>query len=238
MTPFTLKENSKGYRHELKFVISEADAALLAIRLRAALQPDPYAAQSGGEYFIRSLYFDDPSDSAVSEKVSGVEYRDKWRIRIYNLSDSIIKLERKHKNGQFILKNSLTLSRRECNALCAGAYGFLLHRKEPFAKEAYAEMVTKHLRPKVIVDYDREPFVFPVQDVRITLDRNIRTGMRSTDLFNPNIITYPATEYLGQCILEVKFNDYLESYVMELLQLNAAQRSAASKYLFCRQYDC
>lgn len=233
---FTPKPNAAGYRHELKFIISDADAELLAIRLRNALRPDPYATDGG--YFIRSLYFDDPFNTAVVEKVDGVEYRDKWRIRIYNLSDRVIKLERKHKNGQFIKKDSLTLSRRECNALCAGVYGFLLHRSEPFAKEAYAEMVTKHLRPKVIVDYDREPFVYPVEDVRITLDRNIRTGMYAVDLFNPRTITYPATAFAGQCILEVKFNAYLESYVMELLQLNAAQRSAASKYLYCRQYDC
>lgn len=236
MSMFKLKQNAEGYRHELKYIISEADAELLAIRLRNALKPDPHAKQGG--YFIRSLYFDDPFDSAVVEKVNGVEYRDKWRVRIYNLSDKTIKLERKHKNGQFIKKDSLTLNRRECDALCAGACGFLLHRDEPFAKEAYGDFVTKHLRPKVIVDYDREPFVFPLEDVRITLDRNIRTGMYSTALFNPNTITYPATEFMGQCVLEVKFNAGLAPYVMELLQLNAAQRSAASKYLYCRQYDC
>ncbi len=234
--PFKPKPNAQGYRHELKYIISEADAALLAIRLRAALRTDPHAKDGG--YFIRSLYFDDPFDTAVSEKVDGIEYRDKWRIRIYNLSDRVIKLERKHKNGQFIRKDSLTLSKRECSALCAGAYGFLMHRDEPFAKEAYGEMVTRHLRPKVLVDYDREPFVFPVEDVRITLDRNIRTGYFSTDLFNPDTVTYPATEFLGQCILEVKFNAYLDGSVAELLQLDAAQRSAASKYLYCRQYDC
>lgn len=236
MSVFQPKENAKGYRHELKFMISEADAALLAIRLRSALKADPHAKNGG--YFIRSLYFDDPFNTAVTEKVDGVEYRDKWRIRIYNLSDKSIKLERKHKNGQFIKKDSLTLTRNECNALCAGSYGFLLHRKEPFAKEAYGDMVTKHLTPRVIVDYDREPFIYSVQDVRITLDRNIRTGLYATDLFNKHLVTYPATEFLGQCILEVKFNNYLESYVMELLQLNAAQRTAASKYLYCRQYDC
>ena len=230
------KKNAPGYRHELKYIVSEADAELLAIRLRAALRADAHA--SDGGYFIRSLYFDDPFNTAVSEKVEGVAYRDKWRIRIYNLSGNVIKLERKHKNGQHIRKDSLSLNKRECKALCAGSYSFLLHRSEPFAKEAYGEMVTKHLRPKVLVDYDREPFVFPIEDVRVTIDRNVRTGYFSTDLFNPNVITYPATEFLGQCILEVKFNAYLDPYVTELLQLNAAQRSAASKYLFCRQYDC
>ena len=232
------KPNAEGYRHELKYVISDADAELLAIRLSAAMQPDPYAMKTGGGYHIRSLYFDDAFDSAVEEKVAGVQYRDKWRIRIYNFSDRVIKLERKHKNGQFIKKDSLTLSHRECNALIAGAYSFLLYRQEPFAKEAYAALRTEGLQPKVLVDYYRQPFVFPLEDVRITLDRNIRTGYFSTDLFNPHAITYPATELLGQCVLEVKYNAYLDPYIASLVQLPASINTAASKYLFCRQYDC
>ena len=232
------KPNAKGYRHELKYVISDADAELLAIRLNAALRPDPYAMKTGGGYHIRSLYFDNAYDSAVEEKVAGVQYRDKWRIRIYNSSDRVIKLERKHKNGSFIKKDSLSLTRKECNALLAGAYTFLLYRQEPFAKEAYAALRTEGLTPKVIVDYYRQPFVFPLEDVRITLDRNIRTGYFSTDLFNPHTITYPATELLGQCVLEVKYNAYLDPHIAALVQLPASINTAASKYLFCRQYDC
>lgn len=233
-----LKENAKRYRHELKYIVSEADAELLAIRLRAALPKDPNAAKTGGGYLIRSLYFDDPYNVAVEEKVAGIEFRDKWRIRIYNYSDRTIKLERKHKNGQYIRKDSLPLTRRECNALIGGVPGFLLHREEPFAKEAYGAFVSQGLRPKVLVDYDREPFVFPVEDVRITIDRNIRTGYLCTDLFNAHAVTYPATSFMGQCILEVKYNAYLDPYVAHLLELPAAMKSAASKYLYCRQYDC
>ena len=238
MSILTPKENAKGYRHELKYVISDADAELLAIRLNAMLSPDPYAAKTGGGYAIRSLYFDDAYESAVEEKVAGVQYRDKWRIRIYNYSDRVIKLERKHKNGQFIKKDSLSLTRKECNALLGGSYTFLLYRQEPFAKEAYAALRTEGLKPKVIVDYYRQPFVFPLEDVRITLDRNIRTGYFSKDLFNSHAITYPATDMLGQCVLEVKYNAYLDSHIASLIQLPSAVYTAASKYLFCRQYDC
>ena len=227
----------RGYRHELKYQISLGEAALLSTRLRMTLAQDPHAAKNGGSYFIRSLYFDDPYETAVEEKVAGVEFRDKIRIRIYNLSDSSIKLERKHKNGQFILKQSVRLSREECDALVAGDCTFLLYRKEPFAKQMFEEFRTRQLRPKVLVDYDREPFVFPLEDVRITLDRNIRTAMRCTDLFSARAVTYPATEYTDCCILEVKFNQYLPGYVRMLLQLGAAQHTAASKYLFCRQFD-
>ncbi|MBQ1632877.1 MAG: polyphosphate polymerase domain-containing protein [Clostridia bacterium] len=233
-----LKPNAKGYRHELKYVISDADAELLAIRLNAAMKPDPYAQKTGGGYHIRSLYFDDAYDAAVSEKVAGVQYRDKWRIRIYNFSDRVIKLERKHKNGQFIKKDSLSLTRNQAEALIAGEFTFLMHLNSPFAKEAYAALRTEGLRPKVLVDYYRQPFVFPLEDVRITLDRNIRTGYLCTDLFDPHAITFPATELIGQCVLEVKYNNFLDPYVAELIQLPASLKTAASKYLFCRQYDC
>ena len=233
-----VKPNAEGYRHELKYLISDADAELLAIRLGAAMAPDPYAAKTGGGYHIRSLYFDDPYDSAVEQKVAGVEYRDKWRIRIYNFSDRVIKLERKHKNGQFIKKDSLSLTRNQAQALIAGEFTFLLYLQNPFAREAYAALRTEGLRPKVIVDYYRQPFVFPLEDVRITIDSNIRTGYFSTELFNPKTITYPATEMMGQCIMEVKFNGFLDPYIAALVQLPASLNTAASKYLFCRQYDC
>ncbi len=238
MSVLNLKPNARGYRHELKYVISDADAELLAIRLNATLSPDPYAAKTGGGYAIRSLYFDDAYDSAVEEKVAGVQYRDKWRIRIYNYSDRVIKLERKHKNGRFIKKDSLSLTRNQCDALLAGEFTFLLYMQNAFAKEAYAALRTEGLTPKVLVDYYRQPFVFPLEDVRITLDSNIRTGYFSRELFNSRAITYPATEMMGQCILEVKYNNYLDPYVAALVQLPASLNTAASKYLFCRQYDC
>lgn len=217
--------------------MSEAEATLLATRLRLTMAQDAHAAQNGGTYFIRSLYFDDPYESGIGEKVSGIMFRDKYRIRIYNLSDSVIKLERKHKNNSYIKKDSLNLTRNQCNAIIAGEYDFLLHRKEPFAKELYAEFRTRNLKPKVLVDYDREPFVFPVEDVRITFDRNIRTSMRPKDIFDRNAITYPAMSDPTQCIVEVKFNRYLPAYIRSLLQVNAADHTAASKYVFCRQFD-
>ena len=92
------------YRHEIKYLISLGEAEFLATRLRLTLSQDPHAVKNGGTYFIRSLYFDTPFEKAVGEKADGVEFRDKYRIRIYDMSDKVIKFERKHKNGQFIGK--------------------------------------------------------------------------------------------------------------------------------------
>ncbi|MDO4565175.1 MAG: polyphosphate polymerase domain-containing protein [Clostridia bacterium] len=227
----------KGYRHELKFVMTEGEATFLGTRLRLTMAQDAHAARQGGSYFIRSLYFDDPYETGVGEKIAGVEFRDKYRIRIYNLSDSAIKLERKHKNNIYIKKDSISLTRNECEAIIAGEYSFLLHRKEKFAQEMFAAFRLRHLRPKVLVDYDREPYVFPIEDVRVTFDRNIRTSMRPKDIFDPNVITYPATSDPSLAIVEVKFNRYLPAYIRMLLQVDAADHTAASKYVFCRQFD-
>ena len=229
--------SGKQYRHELKYIISEGEHKLLATRIKACLKQDYHAARNGGEYLIRSLYFDDPFDSAVAEKADGVGSRDKFRIRIYNLSDSTIKLERKHKEGQYIKKDSVSLSRQDCDEIVRGKLECLKHNDSPFAMQFYGIFKANHLKPKVLVDYTREPYVFPAEDVRITFDKNVRTAMRCTDLFNPNVITYPVWDLRNCMILEVKFNESLPQYVGELLTLGSSQRTAASKYVFCRQYE-
>jgi hypothetical protein len=227
----------KQYRHELKYVISEGEHKLLSMRVKACLKQDYHASINGGEYFIRSLYFDDPFDSALWDKASGVSSRDKFRIRIYNLEDNAIKLERKHKEGQYIKKDSVSISRQDCDEIMRGNLECLKHNDSPFAMQFYGIFKANHMRPKVLVDYTREPYVFPSEDVRITFDKNVRTAMRCTELFNPHVITYPVWELRNCMILEVKFNESLPQYVQELLTLGAAERTAASKYVFCRQYE-
>jgi len=227
----------KQYRHELKYIISEGEHKLLSMRVKACLKQDYHASINGGEYAIRSLYFDDPFDTALWEKSGGVASRDKFRIRIYNLSDSAIKLERKHKEGQYIKKDSVTLSRQDCDEIVRGNLECLRHNESPFAMQFYGIFKANHLRPKVLVDYVREPYVFPAEDVRITFDKDVRTAMRCTDLFNPNVITYPVWDLRNCMILEIKFNESMPQYVQELLTLGAAERTAASKYVFCRQFE-
>ena len=145
-----------GYRHELKYYINQGDYALLRRKLSLTMEQDRHAAQNGGEYFIRSLYFDDLNDSALREKLDGVDDRDKFRIRIYNMREEAIKLECKHKENGYIQKQSLLLLRSEYEALRGGQYTFLLHRPEPFARRMFAEFSLRPLRPVVLVDYMRE----------------------------------------------------------------------------------
>ncbi|MEL7604341.1 MAG: polyphosphate polymerase domain-containing protein, partial [Bacillota bacterium] len=230
-------DSAPAFRHELKYYINYAEYILLRNTLKALAQIDKYAGENG-EYFIRSLYFDDEYESALNEKLGGSDYRKKYRIRIYNFSDDVIKFEKKIKQGQFITKKSISLSRDEYERITAGEYAFLLRRKEPFAQELYLELRSNRLRPRVIVDYIREAYVYPFENIRITFDKELRSGMwLSPDIFDPNLPTMPMYEE-GMLVLEVKFEKSLPAHIRGVLgNIQAAQHSAISKYVICRKFE-
>ena len=228
-------EQTRKYRHELKFFINRRDYAMLQAQVSAVLNCDANAVNGG--YSIRSLYFDDYNQSAVWEKFSGVQYRKKYRIRVYECSPDPIKLECKLKDGQYVSKDSLDLSLEEYEAIIAGNFGFLEEIDNPLAKSFYVEMRNNGMRPVCIVDYYRQAYTYPMQDVRITFDLDLRSGIFNKDLFDPNIPTIPIYPE-NTSVLEVKFNKFLPDFIKGVLN-NAAQpvRSAISKYTMCRAYD-
>ena len=148
---------TERYRHEWKYLIDTAQKELICQRLSPFLELDKHA--KAGGYMIRSLYFDDYFNTAYEEKDAGVLLRKKYRIRIYNCSDSSIKLERKKKFGAYIFKESATLTRDEVYKILDGDYEFLLHSKYPLCREFYVECISNVMRPRTIVDYDREPWI-------------------------------------------------------------------------------
>ena len=182
------KRNALPARHELKYFINPAELAALRARLRGALQMDRHCVE-GRPYVIRSLYFDDVDDTALVEKQAGVMHRDKYRIRIYNHSDKAIFLERKRKAGDLIQKSSVQITRRLCDQLVDGNPSGLYKANSPLLQDVYVQMRTRLLRPRVIVDYAREAYIHPAEEVRITFDLSLRSGLFSRDLFNPDLPT-------------------------------------------------
>ena len=183
-------------------------------------------------YMIRSLYFDDMWDTSYNEKMMGVEDRCKWRIRCYDCSDASIKLERKLKRGAYIHKDSASLTRQETEAIIAGDYAFLLTKPAPLCREFFYECRTKLYKPKVIVDYDREPLILKEGDVRITFDSHIRAAIGSFDIFDPTLPTLETLEP-DKLVLEVKFTEFLPALVHKLLPLGGQEFTAVSKYTLC-----
>lgn len=218
------------YRNELKYLLNEKDIMLLKMRLNELIERD--ANTEDGKYLIRSLYFDDYNNSAFNDKIAGVNDRKKYRIRIYNYSDSVIKLERKLKQGQYINKQAASITKDEFYKIISGDYGFLLKSESNLLREFYYEVTANFLRPRVIVDYEREPFVYKFGDVRITFDYDVRAAYDSFDIFDKNIATQLTLEP-GKQVLEVKFTEYLPDFIRAAITPDSAEYTAVSKYVLC-----
>ena len=225
-----------GFRHENKYFISRAGYQMLRTRLQAMLETDSHIVHRDGRYMIRSLYFDDASQSGLLDKVEGLQNREKFRIRFYDMNDSFIRLEDKQKFGQMTRKLSAPLTRAQTEQILDGDYWSLYDagKEYPLLRSFYIKARTKVLRPSVIVDYYREAYVF--LDVRITFDLDLQTGNYVTDLFRPDIRTIPVFPS-DRIIMEVKFDDALPDPVRQLLKPVRATRSAISKYELCRRFQ-
>ena len=225
-------------RHELKFQITRTQLEVLRHTVGHVLNLDPNAKKNGGSYHIRSLYFDTDFDDALYDKIAGVKDRDKYRIRIYNLSDAVIFMECKTKVGSLISKRSARITRDLAEQLIAADPTGLENTQSGLLRDVYREMRTRLLHPVVIVDYEREAYVHVAEEVRITFDMRVRSGLNSTDLFNPHVPTVPVLDH-DETILEVKFNRVLPPYIRDLLAFACpeAVQTAVSKYTLCRRYE-
>lgn len=220
------------YRHEWKHEINYENLLILRQRLSAVAKHDAHANE--GKYMVRSLYFDNANDKALREKIDGVNFREKFRIRFYDMDTSVIHLEKKSKINNLCLKESEVLSFDQAKAIVEGDYEWMISSGVPLIQELYSKMLSQGLRPKTIVDYTREPFVFAPGNVRVTLDYNIRTGMNCTDYLNANCVTVPVDG--APMILEVKWDEYLPNIIRDVVQFPGCLVGAFSKYAACRTY--
>ncbi|HNX64149.1 MAG TPA: polyphosphate polymerase domain-containing protein [Oscillospiraceae bacterium] len=220
------------FRNEWKHEINALDMLILRQRLTAVMKPEPHGIN--GKYNVRSLYFDDLHDTALKEKINGVNMREKFRIRYYDGDTSFIRLEKKSKINGLCNKLLESISIDETQKILAGDISFMQTDDRPLVRELYLKMKNKGIRSKTIVDYTREAFTFPAGNVRVTMDYNIRTGMSCTDFLNPDCITVPVGS--PNIILEIKWDEYLPDIIKCAVELESRRSSAFSKYAICRIY--
>ena len=225
--------NKNNFRHEFKFYINYFEYELLKSKLAICLSRDPFS-DKFGNYHIRSLYFDDIKNTALYEKQSGVLFRKKYRIRIYNLLDDVIKLEKKSRIGQFISKTSVSITKEQYDNIMEKNIGFMKSSSNELLKEFYFDMVSSCYAPIVIVDYIREAYVWHHNNIRVTFDKDLRTGLNCIDMFD-DIRTIDVIER-PVMILEVKYDNFLPNFIHNLLQIDSSQRYAISKYVICRKF--
>ena len=225
---------TRSFRHEFKYYINYFEYEILSRRLSNVLQRDQFS-DNLGSYHIRSLYFDDIGSTALYEKQSGVLMRKKYRIRIYNLDDSIIKFEKKSRNGQFVSKDSETISKSQYYKILDNNITFLRDSDSGLLNEFYFDIVTSQYSPQVIVDYKREAFVWHHNNVRVTFDKDLSTGLNQKDIFKDIGVIEVIEEPL--MILEIKYDNFLPEFIRNCLQISSSQKFAISKYVICRKYS-
>lgn len=221
-------------RHELKHSICHGEDTILTSRLRKLFQHDKNAG-SHGSYRVSSLYFDTPYDKALRQKLDGVNCREKFRLRYYNDDRTFIRLEKKFKVNGLCGKRSTRVTASQVEKILCGDIDFLIHSGDLLLMELYSKMKGQLLAPKSIVIYDREAFLFEPGNVRITLDRNLRTVLGGLDFLKPDLYHMPVSD--GVTVLEVKYDEFLPEIVKMAVQIPNRQSAAYSKYAVCRRYD-
>ncbi|NLC67373.1 MAG: polyphosphate polymerase domain-containing protein [Clostridiaceae bacterium] len=217
-------------RYELKHYINYADVVELKSRLPLVARSDENSVDGKG-YRVKSLYFDNYNDKALMEKINGVNGREKFRLRLYNNDTSLIRLEKKSKKNGISYKESTTISEEECRRLLDGDFAVLKEKENDLCMELYTKMRFQQLRPKNIVDYWREAYVYPAGNVRITLDHDIRTSQNIHGFLRAGTVLVPIP---GIYILEVKYNGFLPEIIRGVVSLSSRRVTAFSKYAAAR----
>lgn len=231
----TIKEKQPlKLRHELKHSINPQDDLILTARLRKLFRHDEHAG-SHGSYRVSSIYFDTPYDKALRQKIDGVNSREKFRIRYYGTDTSFIRLEKKFKINGLCGKHSAKMTKEQAGRILSGDINFLMGEEHPLLLELYSKMRGQLLAPRTIVTYHREAFLYEPGNVRITIDRDLRSGLASTDFLNPELHHTPVHD--GLAVLEVKYDAFLPELVRMAVQIPARHAAAYSKYAACRRYD-
>ena len=224
------------YRHEWKFLCTQPQITLLESQLGSLMEKDRHSG-SAGVYTVRSLYFDDYGNHAMKQKEDGLDHRKKYRIRSYlQGEEGPFHLEIKHREGDRIRKESCSLSAEEVRQVLAGGaleYGTGAAQSDSVRNRFRLAQERALLRPAVIVEYERIPYVFPDGNVRITIDKNICSAPETDRFLERDIMAIPILEK-GRHLLEIKYDEYLPDVIRQAIQTVSLERTSFSKYYLCR----
>ena len=223
----------RKYRNELKFAISKTDADILKKNLGLIMDVDKNSKYNDNTYLIRSLYFDDDDSTAYYEKMDGIEFRKKYRIRIYNFDDSFIRLECKHKHDNKTSKDQILIDKDICSKIIEGKLDDIDLSKDNLLTRFVFDSKIRPLKPSIIVDYKRLAYTYPVSDVRVTFDSEIKSGLYNYNLFDDSATTCSVIDD-NMVVLEVKFNEFLPESIAIILTTIPTIRQAFSKFAMCR----
>lgn len=212
-------------RHELKYECSSIELEQIKQLLNKMMISDPHQGSNG--YNIRSIYYDTYDDRYLFETTSGVNNRNKYRLRVYNHEFEYMHLEKKSSINN--MKSKID------NLISIDDYKSLLYEMNicSIADEMYIINKTEKLQPKVIVEYDRYALIDETGNVRITFDKNIRCSSQIDRFFEEDLLEIPILPN-DKHILEIKYDNILPSYISSIINVFNLERISFSKYALCR----
>ncbi len=229
--------NSIVSRYEHKFYIDKITFSSLQKMLSDLLQTDKNCIDNQS-YLVTSLYYDSLNNSAYYDKIDGVEFRKKIRIRSYDNSDRL-KFEIKEKHGDIIVKTSKVFSKKDFSDINT----FLKLPNQNNQKKVssiidqniYKKLAYTYRKPVVWVEYDRLAYTLPFNNVRITFDMNLRSKEVCGDVIGYDPPKMESVSDFSDIILEIKYNNYLPKHVARIFGAYSLNKSAISKYCNSRK---
>ena len=223
------------FRHEYKYVCPLDKMICIKNSVDALMELDCHATEQG-EYAVRSVYFDDYYDSCYKDNMYGVDPREKFRVRIYNGDSSKITLELKQKQKSKTKKISCPLTRELCEEIINGEIPDITAIASPLYRKFCVQLQNRRLTPKVIVEYDRIPYVYGDGNVRVTFDKNIRSSNQCNNFLESDLFFRPVMEK-NKHLIEVKFDEFLPDFINQMVEHEGLGQSSFSKYYLCRKYS-
>lgn len=222
------------FRHEFKYLITEYEMELIKNRIKYLMNVDKHV-RDDSKYLIRSVYFDDMYDRCLYDVENGTEPRAKFRIRTYNNSKQYISLELKLKQHSMTYKRSCLLDEHDARALLQGEK-LALDKVHRLLQSLVVDREINRLRPVIITEYERMPFVYRYGNVRVTFDTNLMASGKVDQFFDDKLLRRPVLPK-GVHLMEVKYDHFLPDYLYNALQISNLQRISFSKYYLCRKYN-
>ena len=224
-------------RYEFKYLIQNHYAEIIFKDSLNFMDCDKYATKDNS-YFVRSLYFDNDDFDNFFEKVDGIKFRKKFRIRTYESKkkiDNKVYLESKGRIQDRIFKKRFKIDCSDLNFFYKNIdSNYLLKKYEnnSLIQEFIFDVLRKNIKPKILIDYNRKPLVNKNGlYFRLTFDGNLKSSKTNT-LFHDNQFFLSKKCKPGYTILEVKFERSIPAWFHRTIQAYDLRRKSISKFVY------
>lgn len=222
-------------RFELKYLIPATKALDIIADLEGQTLPDAHGGREG--YHIGSLYYDSPDYDFFWDKIEGLKFRRKIRIRVYpkdgfyeNVSEAMVEI--KQRMNKTVQKRRLLLPLQDAFDLCSGEFSHsaLDATDESVASEVQYLVQAMHLRPSCLIEYHRKAFVGRRYNpgLRITFDTQLKCRTKDLQLSHTAVNRHFLPP--DWCVMEVKVDEAVPDWVSSLLIRHNCELHRISKY--------